>query len=105
MNVYEFWVVATRALENNGLGMTVQQAKAKLEDLLLALVLLPDTPGIFPEWQRLVLETDCKGKPAHDARLVAAMNVHRVEEILTFNGSDFKRFRDITILDPMEIVK
>ena len=32
------------------------------------------------------------GSKVHDARLVAAMNVHGVRRILTFNTDDFTRY-------------
>ena len=34
----------------------------------------------------------------HDTRLVAAMKVHGLSHILTFNVKDFKRFVDITVI-------
>ncbi len=102
-NIYEFWVVATRPIENNGLGMSTSDAKTKLDELLIVLEMLPEIPAIFPEWQRLVAELDCKGKPAHDAHLFAAMIVHDVKEILTFNIRDFIRYPGIVILDPREV--
>jgi predicted nucleic acid-binding protein len=40
------------------------------------------------------------GKNTHDARLVAAMHVHGIESILTFNGNDFGRYTGITAIDP-----
>lgn len=43
------------------------------------------------------------GKGAHDARVVAAMIVHRVDRILTFNMRDFRRYPGIAILDPLAI--
>ena len=102
-NFYEFWVVATRPQANNGLGMTPQQANAEIDTLSTILTLLPDVPAIFDEWRRLVVAHDCKGKPAHDARLVAWMNVHGVRHILTFNGGDFARYAGITVLDPSQV--
>lgn len=36
----------------------------------------------------------------NDAYLVAAMIAHRVNRILTFNTSDFRRYADIQALDP-----
>ena len=99
-NFYEFWVVATRPPANNGLGMTPQQANAEIDTLSSILSLLPDVPAIFEEWRRIVVAHDCKGKPAHDARLVAWMNVHGVRHILTFNGGDFARYAGISVLDP-----
>ena len=99
-NLYEFWVVATRpTTANGGLGLTVAEARAELESIRGSFVLLHDTPAIFAEWEA----HDCKGKPAHDARLVAAMHVHGVTELLTFNGSDFRRFGDIFVLEPAAV--
>jgi predicted nucleic acid-binding protein len=103
--IYEFWVVATRPIVNNGLEMSTSQAKAQIDELRLVLDLLPDTADILPEWQRLVVDFDCKGKPSHDARLVAAMNVHKVKQLLTFNSRDFTRYTGISTLDPNVIAK
>ena len=33
-------------------------------------------------------------------RLVAAMKVHGIESLLTFNVQDFKRYPDISVLNP-----
>jgi predicted nucleic acid-binding protein len=38
----------------------------------------------------------------HDTRLVAAMNVHGVERILTFNTDDFTRY-GIGVLHPSSV--
>ena len=43
------------------------------------------------------------GKNVHDARMVAAMVVHGVESILTFNTQDFLRYGEIRVLDAMAI--
>jgi predicted nucleic acid-binding protein len=93
-------VVATRPIANNGLGMDTPLAKSTLDDLMKVMSILPDNADVFPEWQRLVVDLDCKGKVAHDARIVAAMNVHGVSEILTFNSRDFSRYTNITVLNP-----
>jgi predicted nucleic acid-binding protein len=39
----------------------------------------------------------------HDARLVAAMNVHGVRRILTFNTDDFARY-GIEVLHPSSLL-
>ncbi len=41
-----------------------------------------------------------RGVQVHDARLAAAMRVHGIPYILTFNGSDFERYSGIGIADP-----
>jgi len=64
--------------------------------------LLPETPEIFPAWRRLVIEYRVSGIQVHDARIVAAMSVHEVNRILSFDLDDFTRYRDITVVHPSE---
>jgi len=66
-------------------------------------VLLPDTPAIYPVWESLVTQYQVSGKPAHDARLVAAMQVHGLTAILTFDRSGFSRFPGIEVVHPAEV--
>jgi predicted nucleic acid-binding protein len=102
-NLIEFWAVATRPIANNGLGWGVDRAKQELADLKNLFVLLPDTDAILPAWESLVVLHQVVGKQAHDARLVAAMRVHGVTHLLTFNEADFKRYNEITIVNPQNI--
>src|SRR5438067_3645135 len=99
-NLIEFWAVATRPVGDNGLGLTTDQAAWELRKLKRFFRLQPDTPTIFSEWEQLVIKHQVPGKQAHDTRLVAAMNVHNLSHILTFNTDDFKRFSSITAVDP-----
>jgi predicted nucleic acid-binding protein len=102
--LYELWVVATRPVAVNGLGFTAAQADAELAHVLaLFPLLLPDTAAIFPEWRRLVAAHQVLGRNAHDARLVAAMAVHGITHILTFNIGDFTRYPGITAVDPAAV--
>src|SRR5437660_7886673 len=68
---YEFWVVATRPLDQNGLGFTANQAEAELSRLEALFPQLSDTANIYQEWRRLVTTHQVTGKNAHDARLAA----------------------------------
>lgn len=73
-NLYEFWVVATRPSEQNGLGLSPREAEAELERVSPPRFrLLLDERGIFPNWKQLVTSFEVRGKLAHDTRLVAAM--------------------------------
>ncbi len=101
---YEFWVVATRPVANNGLGFSTARVDSEITSLKMAFPMENDMPGLFPEWRALVVAHDCKGKVAHDARLVAAMRTHAIAHILTFNVADFARFPGLTILDPAVVV-
>src|SRR5262245_53700487 len=103
-NLYEFWVVATRPLTANGLGMSPMQAEAELSSIKQLFRFLNDTPAVYTEWEKLVLQHAVSGKNAHDARVVAAMMVHGITRLLTFNGEDFKRFSDITVLTPAGVL-
>ena len=70
-NLVELWVVATRPVAQNGLGLSTTEAAAEL-------------------------------KPAHDARLVAAMHVHGLTTILTFDRTGFSRYAGIEVLHPAD---
>lgn len=102
-SLYEFWVIATRPLEANGFGMSGAEAQVRLAEFEARLTIKTDRAGIYAEWKRLVTQHAVMGKPAHDARLVAAMKVHGVTHLLTFNVGDFKRFQHITVISPTEV--
>lgn len=99
-NIYEYWVVATRPVASNGLGLSTAECDADVADILAAFQFLPDTPAVFTEWLSLVRTHGCQGKVAHDARFVAAMRAHGIGTILTLNPTDFARYPGLTILDP-----
>lgn len=99
----EFWAVATRPVSANGLGMTTEKAEKELENLQKLFTLLPEDENIFDEWKTLVTKHKVSGKPTHDARIAAAMIVHKVENILTLNPNDFKRFTEIKAVKPQNI--
>ncbi|PSO55086.1 MAG: hypothetical protein BRC38_12845 [Cyanobacteria bacterium QH_6_48_35] len=43
------------------------------------------------------------GKQTHDSRLVAAIIVHQIDYLLTFNTKDFQRFSEMTAITPLNI--
>lgn len=102
-NLYEFWSVATREIQYNGLGLSVSDAQIELARLTTIFLFLPDSAAIYPEWERLVTQHSVRGRDAHDTRIVATMNVHNITHLLTFNTDDFKRFPGITVISPSEV--
>ena len=90
-NLYEYWVVATRPTADNGFGLTSHEATAELTRLRSLYVVLADTPDVLDKWESLVTSLHVMGKTAHDTRLVAAMKVHGISDLLTFNVKDFQR--------------
>jgi predicted nucleic acid-binding protein len=106
-SVYEFWVVATRPREKNGMGLSPPEVLAEIEKIESFFPLLAEPDGLYTAWKKLVSGFQVSGKPAHDARLVALMQTAGISEILSFNASDFSRYQrvGISVLDPHEIVR
>jgi predicted nucleic acid-binding protein len=102
-NLVELWVVATRPTDVNGLGLTPHRAALQMARLNRTFPMLPETPDLHWEWQSLVREYQVSGKKAHDTRLVAAMRIHAVNAILTFNGDDFRRYSGIQVIHPGDL--
>jgi len=102
-NLFELWVVATRPASQNGLGLSTTEAAAELMRLKSMFPLLPDSPAIYPVWESLVIQYRVAGKPAHDARLVAAMLVHGLTTILTFDRTGFSRYAGVEALHPADV--
>ncbi len=101
----EFWNVCTRPTSRNGFGLSVQQANHSLRLVEKIFPLLPDDENVHREWRKLVINFGVSGVQVHDARIAAAMLVHQVTHILTFNTSDFARYSNIGIVavDPHTI--
>jgi predicted nucleic acid-binding protein len=103
-NIAEFWNVATRPADRNGLGFSPEEALRELASIEDSLSLLPDVPTIYAAWKRIVYDYRVQGVKVYDARLVAVMNVYAVESILSFNSADFKRYDLITALHPASLL-
>ncbi len=106
-NCTQFWAVATRPTQANGLGLSTVQAEVALTRVEALFPMLPDAPAIYREWRRLVTLAGVSGKPTHDARLMAVAVVYGIDNPLTFNGKDFAKFDSLApavkILDPHSI--
>ncbi len=103
-NLVELWIVATRPVAQNGLGLTPKETAVEVDRIKSAFILLLDKPEIYTTWEALVRKHSVSGKPSHDARLVAAMQVHGLTTILTFDKTGFSRFPGIKTLHPAEVI-
>ena len=83
--------------------MSPPAVAAELARLKSMFLLLPETATIFPIWEALVTEHQVSGKPAHDARLVAAMQAHGLTAILTFDKTGFSRYPTIEVVHPEQV--
>lgn len=104
-NCIEFWNVATRPTDKNGLGLVPADADRLLRLVERLFPVLPDVPAVYPQWRQLVVLCNVSGVQVHDARLVAVMTVHSVTHILTRNVTDFVRYATLGIVavDPLTL--
>jgi len=99
-NVGEFWNTCTRPLDRNGYALSPQETDRRAKFFEEKLRLLPDSLAVHEEWRKLLVTYGVSGVQVHDARLAAAMRVHGVKRILTFNDRDFARYTDIEAIHP-----
>jgi predicted nucleic acid-binding protein len=103
-NFYEFWVVSTRPVAQNGRGKTPDEVMVEFAFFESHFAVFSDTPAVFDAWKKLMAAYKVSGKPSHDARLVAAMLTHGITHILTFNDQDFRRYAGITPISPASVI-
>lgn len=100
----EFWVVATRPKDVNGLGWTTQKTQHEINQILSQFFLLEESPDIFSLWFQLVTTYNIKGKRTHYIRLLAVMKASNITHLLTFNPDDFIPIPNITIVHPQDFI-
>jgi predicted nucleic acid-binding protein len=104
-NMAEFWNVSTRpSSARGGFGRTIEITNRCLQFIERNVTVLGETIDVYREWRELVFNFQVHGAKAHDARLVALMNVWGINHIITLNGADFKRFPNVSILSPADIL-
>jgi predicted nucleic acid-binding protein len=91
-----------RCWARGGFGLSIEQTERKANLIQKHFEMLPDMPATFTEWRKIVSDYSVVGVQVHDAKLVASMNVHKVEYLVTFNEKDFKRF-SIKVIHPQDI--
>jgi len=94
-NIFELWVVATRPVTANGLGLSPPEARQKIDGVLAACTLPPDPAGLLPRWLDVCEQYRVCGRQAHDARLAAWMQLLGMKKVVTLNPGDFARYPDI----------
>jgi hypothetical protein len=65
--------------------------------------LLPDSLATYHAWRQLIVRYAVVGAQVHDARLVASMNAYGISHLLTFNADHFRRYQDVTVLEPQHV--
>lgn len=103
-NIVELWNVSTRpATARGGFGLTPAETDRRVRLIERVFTVLEETPAVYPEWRRLVVQYSVAGVQVHDTRIVAVMNVHGITHVLTLNGADFSRYAGITFVAPDQV--
>ena len=100
----EYLVVATRPVDANGLGMTVEDASANLRQFLRHMHLYDETEAVAQRLRDLGLKCGLRGKRFHDANIVATMATHGIRTLVTENEADFAAFDEIETVAIADVV-
>lgn len=104
-NVAEFWNVSTRPTgQRGGYNLSVEATERRVRALERICDVLPDSPGIYAVWRKVVSQYQVKGVRVHDARLVAWMETQAIPRLITLNQEDFKRYKGVVAQTPGEIL-
>lgn len=99
-SLVEAWAVMTRAESANGLGMAPVAARQELEAIRAAYTVLADPADFAERFLDLCTSREVVGRQSFDARLVAVMLGHGISRLVTLNGPDFARYREIELIKP-----
>jgi predicted nucleic acid-binding protein len=100
-----FWNVCTRPLAaRGGLELTIEATERKAKLIEKQFRLLPENLATHQEWRRLVKIHNVKGVQVHDTMLAAVMNIYGITRLLTFNTPDFKRFGNLDVVSPADVI-
>ena len=94
----EYLVVATRPIQNNGLGLSPEGAARNVYVYQRLVQVLPEGQDSHNRLVSLVIDHQLSGKRIHDANIVAVMMTQGLRQLNTYNPQDFKPFQQIELL-------
>jgi predicted nucleic acid-binding protein len=96
--VREYLVVATRPVENNGLGMSTETALENIRRFRKRASLVAETlraGEVFLEWAG---RFEIRGKKLHDLQILATASVAGMDGLITANMNDFPESSPLAII-------
>ena len=75
-----------------------------MNGLMASFPVRSDTAAILTTWLGLVAKYVVTGRLAYDTKIVAAMVEHGIPTLLSFNDADFKRYGEIAVLNPFDVL-
>lgn len=106
-NVAEFCNVSTRtASARGGYGLTIKIVDARIAFIERLCLRVSENDDSYRIWRQLISKYQVNGVAVHDARLVAIMLAHNIQNVLTLNDRDFQRYASegISVVSPRSIV-
>lgn len=97
---YEYWSVATRPVGSNGLGLEPARAAELISKVREGFFVLEDPSDLFERWFEFCQRFDIRGRPSHDARLIALAEAHQITHFFTLDAGFYRRFTHMTIVTP-----
>jgi predicted nucleic acid-binding protein len=67
-NIAEFWNVATRPVDRNGLGLSLDEVLREVRSIEDLFTLVPDISAVYTVWKRLVEEQRVQGASKYTTR-------------------------------------
>ena len=96
--VREYLVVATRPIENNGLGMTTDHALENIKQFRKKASMVAETlqaGELFVEWSG---KYGIRGKRLHDLQILATASVAGMHALVTANEKDYPESTPLAII-------
>ena len=100
----EFWNVCTRPVAVNGFGLSILETDACAHLIESKLHLASDSESVHFEWRKIVVEQQVSGLQVHDARIVATLRANGIDQLLTLNAKDFRRYPGLTVERPTDVI-
>lgn len=94
-----------QASDRNGFGFSISEADERASLIEAKLDFIADSEATHREWRRIVVTERVSGVQVRDARLVAAMHIHQIGNLLTLNLQDFRRYRNIVAISPQGVLR
>ena len=98
----EYFEVATRPIEVNGLGLSLDDALSNMAIFRGRTVFLEENEAVSRELEVLVRRHGLTGKRGHDTNIAAVLAVFRVPYLITANKDEFTVFEHARVLTPGE---
>jgi hypothetical protein len=99
-SITEAWVVMTRPVSANGLGLKPEDARRELDDAVRIYSLIADPPDLNTRWLDICVARRVIGRQAFDARLAAVMIGLGIRRLVTLNPIDFSRYPELELIVP-----